>query len=207
MKECRRLRLLEILEGTSAAELSRRTGLGAEKPIDPTSISRMRLSPLESKNHKGIGEATARRIEAAAKKPQYWMDTHPAITGEVPPEVARSQELRLQALTLPPSISWEALLSSKKLPPQFTVAMPDDALAGRVPSGTVLVFSTEARPRPGLGVLVQAGDGRRYIRRYAEAAGGAWLAQATNDAYVSLESERDSLQLLAVMTGKMTGEI
>lgn len=191
-----------------AAELSRRTGLGGEKPIDPTSISRMRKSPLESKDYKGIGEVTARRIEAAVNRPQYWMDTHPTITGEVTPPVAvASQAMRPQALTLPPSISWESIMSSDKLPPQFTVAMPDDALAGRVPSGTVLVFSTEAKPRPGVGVLVQSGDGRRYIRRYAEAAGGAWMAQATNDAYVSLESGRDSLQLLAVMTGKMTGEV
>lgn len=207
VKECRRLRLLELLEGMSAAELSRRTGMDGETAISPATISRMRLSPLESKNYKGIGESNARRIENAAKKSQYWMDTHPLITGEVPVIHGQSQHLRPVSLTLPPSISWGSLMSSETLPPQFTVVMPDDALAGRVPSGTVLVFSTQVAPRPGVGVLVRSGDGRRYIRRYAEAAGGAWQAQATNDAYVTLDSERDGLQLLAVMTGKMTGDI
>lgn len=207
MKECRRLRLLELLEGMSAAELSRRTGLGGETPISETTISRAKLSPLESKNYKGIGESNARRIEKAAKKSQYWMDTHPSITGEVPVIPGQSQHLRPVSLTLPPSISWGSLMSSETLPPQFTVVMPDEALAGRVPSGTVLVFSTQAKPEPGVGVLVKDRDGRRYIRRYAEGAGGAWQAQATNSAYVTLESERDGLKLLAVMTGLMSGKV
>lgn len=98
-------------------------------------------------------------------------------------------------------------MSSTKLPSQFTVAMPDQALQPRVAQGTVLIFSTDATPAVGIGVLVEDEGGARYIRRYAEGAAGTWLAQATNDAYITLHSNVHGLKILAVMTGRMSGEL
>ncbi len=98
-------------------------------------------------------------------------------------------------------------MSAAEIPQQFTVAMPDDALAPRVPKGMRLMFERDAKPAIGDGILVEDKRGWRGIRRYAEAPGGAWLAQAINDAYATLHSDRDGLKILAAMTGRRDGSI
>ena len=84
--------------------------------------------------------------------------------------------------------------------------MPDDALAPDTPRGLVLHFSTEAAPVIGHGVLVQDAAGGRHVRRYAQGLGGAWRAEARNTAYMTLHSG-DGVQLLAVVTGRDSGEV
>lgn len=90
---------------------------------------------------------------------------------------------------------------------EFTTVVPDDALAPRTPRGTRLIFRRGGVPQPGYGVFVQDSVGRRYIRRYAEGHDGAWIAEANNPAYASLDSVRDGLTLLAVVTGRYTSKI
>jgi len=111
------------------------------------------------------------------------------------------------AYTLPATLSWEALMQKTKLPGQFVLHAPDDALAPRIAKGTGLIFDVGRDPTPGVGVLVEDKTGRRYVRRYAEAPGGSWQAQALHAAYATLEPERDGAVVLAVMTGRLDGNV
>lgn len=151
---------------------------------------------LPSGRPRGLGPAS---LEAIASAFPDWVDP-PLVEGV-------AQSLRLSSYSVPITFQWEQLLQSEKLPATFTVAMPDEALSPRIARGTELIFSTTATPAPGKGVLVQDSNGKRYVRRYGEGLAGAWMAQAVNDAYVSLDSARDGLTLLAVMTGRLTGDI
>ena len=99
------------------------------------------------------------------------------------------------------------MLHNAPLPSEFVCAVPDDALSPDTPRGTVLMFSTQALPQPGLGVLVQDRDGRRYVRRYTQAHGGRFLATASHRDYVTLDSDTDGLEVLAVATGRMGGGV
>lgn len=100
---------------------------------------------------------------------------------------------------LPVSITWEALMQTDDLPERFVVETPDDALAPNLPRGTAVVFERAGAAQPGECVLVQDNRGARYMRRYVQGVGGAFTAQALNDAYVTLESGHDGLTVLAVM--------
>ena len=129
-------------------------------------------------------------------------------TGKLPRETSLLDHPQmLDAYTVVPSLtSWEAVLSGEQLPESFVLAMPDDALAPRVSRGTKLIFETAAQPSPGAGVLVEDTEtGSRYVRRYVEAGGGKWMAQAINDAYISLPSSK--AKVIAVMVGIFRGVI
>lgn len=106
----------------------------------------------------------------------------------------------------PITCSWEFILSAVPLPPRFRMAAPDDAMAPLTPKGTVLIFSTDAEPAFGHGVLVEDATGMRYLRRYAQGPGGRWIAEARNSAYLALDSA-SGLRVLAVVIGRETGEI
>lgn len=90
-------------------------------------------------------------------------------------------------------------MQSKELPERFVVETPDDALAPNLPRGTAVVFERAGAAQPGECVLVQDSRGQRYMRRYVQGIGGAFTAQALHDAYVTLDSARDGLRVLAVM--------
>lgn len=94
------------------------------------------------------------------------------------------------------------------LPEHFTLDMPDDSMSPATPRGTRLIFDrAESAPTPGHGVLVIDSHGDFYIRRYQQGAGGRWIAQATNTAYAPLESDRDALRIIAIVTGRMSGQM
>lgn len=56
------------------------------------------------------------------------------------------------------------------------------------------------QPRAGDGVLVRDDDGNHFFRIYRERRPGHWEAAALNPAFQALNSERDGLHVLAVMT-------
>lgn len=129
-------------------------------------------------------------------------------TGKLPKErTPLANPLILDAYTVVPKMTtWEAVLRSEQLPDSFALEMPDDALEPRIAKGTKLIFDTMTPPRPGAGVLVEDNaTGGRYVRRYVEAGGGAWVAQAVNDAYISLPGH--SAKVLAVMIGRLDGSV
>jgi transcriptional regulator with XRE-family HTH domain len=105
----------------------------------------------------------------------------------------------LTAYTVPSLTTWEALTMQAHPPATFRVAAPDDALAPRIPRGTELIMDSGAHPVPNQVILVRDGAGQLHLRRYGQGHGGAWRALAPNDAYLTLESARDGLQLLAVL--------
>lgn len=90
-------------------------------------------------------------------------------------------------------------MQSEELPAQFVVVVPDDALAPNMKRGVSVVFERSERAEPGECVLVRDRAGAKYIRRYAQGPGGTWEAQALDGAYLTLRSDRDGLQVLAVM--------
>lgn len=102
----------------------------------------------------------------------------------------------------PERLSWEHVMQSEELPDQFVITAPDDALAPSLPRGTAIVMERAVEPQPGECVLVRDARGVRYLRRYTQAPGGHYVAQAIDDAYVSLHSQRDGLEVLAVMAWK-----
>lgn len=90
-------------------------------------------------------------------------------------------------------------MQSSELPERFIVESPDDALSPKLPRGTAVVFDRSSKAEPGDCVLVRDKRGAVHMRRYVQGIGAAFTAQALNDAYATLESERDSLEVLAVM--------
>jgi len=181
-------------------EKEHRTKLAARIGKSPAQLSQW-LS-----GYRTITEETAREIARKAGKPFRWLD-NAADTSDPPSSAVVAHEMSPTPYTLPFQMTWEAVMQADELPDRFVLPMPDAALHPKIVKGTELIFSRATPPAPGLGVLVQDQGGRRYIRRYAEGLGGAWVAQAINGAYATLESDRDGLQLLAVMTGRLDGSI
>jgi transcriptional regulator with XRE-family HTH domain len=110
-----------------------------------------------------------------------------------------AHELSYSSFTLPVALTWEQVMQSKELPERFIVESPDDALSPRLPRGTAVVFERADTAQPGECVLVRDKRGATHMRRYVQGLGVSFTAQALNDAYASLESERDGLQVVAVM--------
>lgn len=124
-----------------------------------------------------------------------------------PSELMKAHSLSLAAVTIPAQVKWGELMQLQKLPDRFSLAMPDDSLSGKIERGTVLIFDSAAEPKPGHGVLLKDKRGAMYVRRYVHVREGRWQAQATSDAYASLDSEADGLVVLACMTGRLDGAI
>lgn len=100
--------------------------------------------------------------------------------------------------------AWEALMKigdRAELPEYFSTEMPDDSMAPRVRAGAILIFDRDVEPRPGDGILLRDRDGEQYFRLFKQRSKDVWEAHALNEAYPALESERDGLELLAVLTG------
>lgn len=120
-----------------------------------------------------------------------------------------AQVLSYQPHEHPPLIEWRTIVEAKTdLPLRFRCEVPDGALwsptEGGTAEGTPVVFAcTDAHPAPGVGILVEDSKGRRYVRIYRQGAAGQWLAAARNANYLSLESERDGLKLLAVAENRL----
>lgn len=127
-------------------------------------------------------------------------DTAPA-PGQVPDSRGVAHLKILDESTVPRMI-WGDLMEIKTLPPSFDLEMPDDAMAPHTPRGMVLTWETGKPPEVGHGVIVRAADGRYYVRRYGELPSGQWEAQARNDAFATLHSERDGLVVVATLKSR-----
>jgi hypothetical protein len=112
---------------------------------------------------------------------------------------AVAQPVILDEITVPSTISWGDIEAMGKLPARFTVHMPDDSLTGHIDRGTGLIFERDLAPTPGKTVLIEDGDGQRFIRIYALVRGDHWQAQAKAAGYVTLDSREHGLRVLATM--------
>ena len=152
---------------------------------------------------KSFGEKTARDIEERYPLPRGWLDVPHDDREPVPQpgqaNSAMAQPVMLDEITVPSTISWEALGAMQKLPARFTVLMPDDSLAGHIDKGTGLIFERDLAPAPGKTVLLEDAEGQRFIRLYALVRGGHWQAHAKASGYVTLDSKEHTLKVLATM--------
>lgn len=92
-----------------------------------------------------------------------------------------------------------------ELPAEFSMTVPDGALAPSTQKGTLFVFSRHASPVPGWAVLVETNTGQRFVRRYSEPIAGRWQALSSDPAYPTLDSLRDGLKIIAVATWRAGG--
>ena len=112
-----------------------------------------------------------------------------------------SHRVRLPDFKVVPTIQWGEMMHVE-LPETFRLVAPDDAMAPRVKAGKGLIFTTTESPVAGDGVLISDRDGNVYFRLYRVRRAGAWQAYAINDAYQEMDSERDGLRVLAVLSGE-----
>ena len=85
------------------------------------------------------------------------------------------------------------------VPRVFSVEAPDDALAPRLRAGQLVSLDSTLTPASGDGVLIRDRIGGLHLRVYRQGV-GRWEAVATNDAHPTLDSERDGLLVLAIVT-------
>lgn len=161
---------------------------------------------IPASRHKAIAEALGWSIDAMLS--DNWTPTqHPhegrAAAGMAHDLIHPQPEDELTTCT------WEFILSAviSELPPRFSVAVPDDALSPITPRGTGFLFATSSTPpTDGTVVIIQAGNGRRYVRLFFAGAGDEWEARARDPAHRALHSVRDKLTLLASATHRAGGQ-
>lgn len=155
---------------------------------------------------RGIGDDLAARFDAVgvdrlALQPG-WFDREPRVDHEV------SHEL----LSIPPKIRAVPVLlwRDNKVSEQtdqnsaqdlFRTHAPDDAMADRVQKGWLLEFDRRLKPRQNDGVLVEDPTGKWYFRLYSEGVNGHFEARALHRDYLSFDSERHGMKVIAVLVG------
>ena len=92
-------------------------------------------------------------------------------------------------------------IAVEELPEEFRVAAPDDALAPRLTAGQVATLRRGLDARRGDAVLVLDAAGGYHLRVYRPTVGDRWQAAALDADFPPLDSERDGLRVLAVLTG------
>lgn len=101
--------------------------------------------------------------------------------------------------TVPPLVVWGELMADH-MPTEFRSTAPDDALAPRLRAGQVFTVDTQLQPRAGDGVLLKDRTGAIHLRVFRPVV-GRWEAHALQPDWPVMDSERDGLMVLAVLTG------
>jgi hypothetical protein len=137
--------------------------------------------------------------------PSHWgLETYPTsdrYQADTPAVPLQAQEMSPPRYRVLPTIRWEDLMTREELPDLFATPAPDDSMAPRVREGQLVTLERGLEPRGGDGVLVRDRDGHTYLRLYRPRRPGIWEAHALNPDYQSLDSERDGLEVLAVIVG------
>jgi transcriptional regulator with XRE-family HTH domain len=119
------------------------------------------------------------------------------------PYVAQQMSQRPWTMDLLGTPTWEQLLTMKsrdELATHFQVAAPDNAMAPRLKQGVKATFERDLEPQFGDGVLVRDSAGDLHIRYYRRGRPGTWEAHAESADYAPLISDRDGLEVWAVLT-------
>ena len=176
---------------------------------------RLELSQADLAALAGVSQGTIGNIESGLRKePRELLAIARAVqvlpewlkSGRGPRtvlEIVKAHPMSPDDVKLTPQIKtvqWGLVVPSG-LPEVFEVAVPDDAMSPRVRAGQTVIFDTREKARPGDGVLVSDSDGAWFFRLYRQGRGGAWEAHAENPAYQTLDSVRDGLTVLAVLSG------
>lgn len=154
---------------------------------------------------RGMGDQLAAAIAHVINEPPGWMDEQHRSMGEAPAPYKVAQVL--SPLASPnglPLLSLEALVNDPTVPEVFRHVLSDDALAPDYPRGTEIVWTTRRRMLPGRLVLVRDRHGQVHARQCHQGrAPGLWIAAAIDPAYLSFDSAKDELTLLAVYKGRL----
>lgn len=89
---------------------------------------------------------------------------------------------------------------SGSTPEEFRTLAPDNALAPRLVAGQRFTVQRGIQPRGGDGVLLMDSAGVLHMRLYSPGAGGRWTGVAESPAFQVLDSERDGLTVVGVLT-------
>lgn len=103
-----------------------------------------------------------------------------------------------------PYLTREELMQTKDLPEAFWVELPDDALAPKLPKGTVVRFSTGIEPAWGNIVLLRDAKGASHVRVHTQDHEHEWRASATSEVYMPFTSATAGVTRLAVLTAVET---
>lgn len=84
----------------------------------------------------------------------------------------------------------------------FSVTAPDDSMAPVIKRGARLDFDRRlvSEVRADDVVLLKDSGGVWYVRTYQQGPRGRWAARAENGSFLAMDSERDELELIAVLT-------
>ena len=173
---------------------------------DLAAASNMKQGDISKIENGKISQTTGiARIAHAVRVPPLWLELG---QGDEPdwenPTTWSSGVAQFMSQLRPqtvPSITREQLMSEfRDSPPEvFRLAAFDEAMAPRVKPGAVLTFSTSEEPRPGDGVLIRDASGAVHFREYLMGRPGVWVAHAENRLYQPMESDRDGLEVIAVL--------
>lgn len=119
--------------------------------------------------------------------------------GEQPALEGGGNTKLLQHETLPPLLKMEEVMDARDLPDEFRLKAIDDALAPRLRAGQVFTVNKRLAPITADGVLIQDKEGGLHMRVYRQGV-GRWEGVPVNEAYPTLDSARDGLVVLAVLT-------
>lgn len=162
--------------------------------------------PMVSKLEIGTSSETAAiaRLASALGVRADWIErgTLPDPDWDATPNGGNGQKTNLAAAEGIPTTTWEQIAMSgrDKLPPVFRVQIVDSAMSPRVAPGAWVIFDTRPSPKPGDGVLLRDRTGAISFRYFRAGRPGCWEAHAEHVGYAPLESERDGLEVLAVLT-------
>lgn len=96
-------------------------------------------------------------------------------------------------------VPWREL-DMHQLQAAFCVDAPDDSMAPIIKRGARVDFDRDIEPRTDDVVLLKDGGGVWYIRTYQQGPRSRWGARAENTSYLPMDSERDELEVIAVLT-------
>jgi transcriptional regulator with XRE-family HTH domain len=115
-----------------------------------------------------------------------------------PPTSGLAQAVSLSIFDTPTLLNWEQVMERKTLPAEFTMRLPDDALAPEYPRGLELVWATDRTPQYGSLVIVRDKRGQTHVRQYAQGSEPDHWQAAGNGPFYTFDSKKDGLQVLAV---------
>lgn len=195
--DCRRANLCLLVEREGTLE-----AVAAKVGSSPIYLSQIRTQAPDIKTGRAraMGTTLARRFEKAFELPEGWMDQQHTFAGEPRGVYRVAQNLSDTKREAPEQIVWESNLSTP-LPASFFVTAPDDSMAPRILAGQTIALDSTLVPRAGDGVLVSDERNHWYLRLYKQRHAAAWEAHALNDAYQSMDAQRDGLTVLAVIVG------
>jgi DNA-binding XRE family transcriptional regulator len=172
----------------------KRLGLSEQQFGEAVGVSRGAVQQWES------GATAPKRANQKAVADLLGITVGDLMDDNFPASKGEAHAVSLRGITVSPSVEWGDLMTTRTLPPVFKVAAPDDALAPTLRAGQHVEITRDIQPRPGDGVLVRDRSGEHYLRVYRERRKGEWSAAAQSPAFEPLESARDGLTVVGVVT-------